>query len=263
MATFNPTSSLRSFLVLLFLLPIACSARELKRVSPKPPSCANTKYYLLMFGSQLDEPEPEYSHSWGTFVKVTWPDPHQPVPRMETITISWLPRSLVIRLWTLHPEPGANFDLHSTLRYVLDNKERVSMWGPYEVDEELFRKAADQLALLNSGQVRYKAVDIGRLSNRVSNCIHALTSAVRGVQPHVFIPAWGETASFVVLQHYRRWIVDHHEHYWISSALGMDAYPIIYREYRNPRTGDIIGVPARLFGWNEERNRPTYGPPVR
>src|SRR5690606_15226789 len=187
---------------------------------------ANTKYYLMIFGSQLAEPEPEYSHSWGTFVKVTY-HPDQPVPQMESFTISWLPRSLVIRVWALTAEPGVNLDLHSTMRYVLDNGERVSMWGPYEVDEELFVLAADQLDLLNSGQVRYKAVDLGRLSNRVNNCIHSLTAVVRGVEPHVIIPAWGETASYVVVRHYRPWILDlDHEHYWVSSALGLDQYPI-------------------------------------
>jgi hypothetical protein len=216
-----------------------------------------------MFGSQLPEPEPEYSHSWGTFVKVTF-DPCQPAPQMESFTISWLPQSLVIRLWTLHAEPGVNLDLHSTLRYVLGNHERVSMWGPYEIDEELFGLAADQLDILQSGQVRYKAIDIGRLSNRVNNCIHSLTAVVRGIQPHVFIPAWGETASFVILQEYRSWIVDReHEHYWVSSALGLDAYPIIYRTYRNPRTGTYRGAPGRLFGWNDYLNVPSYGPPAR
>jgi hypothetical protein len=214
-----------------------------------------------MFGSQLSEPEPEYSHSWGTFAKVTF-NPAQPTPRMESFTISWLPRSLIIRLWTLEAEPGVNLDLHSTMRYVLGNQERVSMWGPYEIDEELFYKAADQLDLLQSGQVCYKAIDIGWFSDRASNCIHALTSAVRVVQPHVFIPAWGETASFVILQDYTPWIVDrYHEHYYISSALGLDAYPIVYRKYRNPRTGDILGVPGRLFGWDDSLSVPTYGPP--
>jgi hypothetical protein len=35
-----------------------------------------------------------------------------------------------------------------------------------------------QLALLNSGQVRYKAADTGYRTNRVSNCTHAVSHTV-------------------------------------------------------------------------------------
>src|SRR5437764_1394440 len=124
------------------------------------------------------------------------PLPPPSVSVVEAHTISWLPENLHIRVRALLPEPGYNFGLHQTLRYALAEGQRVSLWGPYQIDPELFWKARQQILLLQSGQVCYKAVDSLYRTDRVSNCIHAIDGAVDGHRVQVLSPGWGETASF-------------------------------------------------------------------
>jgi hypothetical protein len=224
---------------------------------------AGEAYYLLMFGSQRVPPNPNYSHSFATFVRVTWPGegPCPECPCVEAHTISWLPRSLIVHTNALFAECGHNFEMHATLRYVLASRERVSLWGPYQIERELYCRALRQIALLESGQVLYKADDTGRRSDRVSNCIHAVSSLAGGYRLRVLSPGWGETASYYILGELSPWVIDRCQvHPWVGRALGLDCYPIIYREWENPRSGAVLGTINRLFG-GERGLTPTYGPP--
>jgi hypothetical protein len=227
------------------------------------PAQAGEACYVLMFGAQQIPNRPNYSHSFATFVRVTWPG-NGPCPGRFTIeahTISWLPRNLVIRTLALLPECGYNFDLDTTLRYVLSNDERVSMWGPYQIHPDLYCRALRQIARLESGQLKYKADDTGWPARRVSNCIHALSEVVNRPLLLVASPGWGEMASYYVLREYRPWLVDEEQkHYWVSQALGLDCYPIIYRQrIVSPRSG-ILGPLYRILG-GERDLEATYGPP--
>ena len=224
---------------------------------------AGEAYYLIMFGSQQIPNRPNYAHTFATFVRVGW-EGNGPCGNrfsLEAHTISWLPRNLVIRTWALLPECGGNFDLHSTLRYVLKNGERVSMWGPYQISPDLYCRALKQIARLESGQLLYKADDTGFPARRVSNCIHAVSEVVDRPLIIVASPGWGEMASYYVLREMRPWVLDEQtRHYWVSSALGLNCYPIIYRRrITSPRSG-FLGPLYRLFG-GERDLYPTYGPP--
>jgi hypothetical protein len=219
--------------------------------------------YLIMFGSQRIPNQPNYSHSFATFVRVSWPG-NGPCPGkviLEAHTISWLPRNLIIRTWAVLPECGYNFGLHTTLRYVQSNGARVSMWGPYQIDPDLYHRAVQQVARLQSGQLRYKADDTGWPARRVSNCIHALSEVVNRPLLLVASPGWGEMASHYVLREMRPWILDEEtKHYWVSSALGLDCYALIYRQrIASPRSG-FLGPVYRLLG-GERDLVATYGPP--
>src|SRR5262249_21756684 len=173
---------------------------------------------------------PRYSHSFAEFIKVT--DCGSGPSVLTHHRISWLPQSLDIRLFTLCPEPGVNLGLYTTLRYVLDNGERVSMWGPYRIEKDLYDRAMARIQELESGNVQYKAVDSGYSPARVSNCIHAIGEIVGGARVRVASPGWGETASYALLLRMERWILDDRkEHPWIEEALGLNDYPIIRRDY--------------------------------
>jgi hypothetical protein len=225
------------------------------------PAVAQESYYLLMFASQRTPPDPDHSHSFATFVRVRCNGPQPGVPVIESHTISWLPANLRIRLLALLPEPGHNFDLHTTLRYALDDQQRVSLWGPYQISPELYYLALTQVNLLESGQVRYKAIDTGYPSDRVSNCIHAIGSIAEGYRVRVLSPGWGETASFVLLERFAPWIVDCNlTHPWVASALGLTCYPIIYRDYEHPRSGYFRGAVSRALGLQPSTTA-SYGPP--
>jgi hypothetical protein len=226
-------------------------------------AAAGDEYYLLMFGSQRIPNNPNYSHSFATFVHVWWPGdcPMPPFFFLEAHTISWLPQSMRVRTNALCAEPGWNVPLDTTLRYVLDSGERVSLWGPYPIEPELYFRAMRRIAQLESGEVRYKADDSGRNDNRVSNCIHAVGAIADGIRIRVASPGWGEVASYVILQRLRPWIIDRNApQRRLATALGLDCYPIIYRDYQAPRSGAIYGPIYRLFG-GERYLRASFGPP--
>jgi hypothetical protein len=224
---------------------------------------AQEGYFLLMFGSQRTPPDPAQAHCFATFVRVRYNGPQPGVPVVEAHTISWLPENLHIRVGALLPEPGHNFELHQTLRYALAEGQRVSLWGPYQVAPELYWKARQQILLLQSGQVCYKAVDSLYRTDRVSNCIHAIGGAVDGHRVRVLLPGWGETASFVLLRRFSPWIVDPCQtHPWVGRALGLDGYPLVYRDFQPPRSGLFRGAVGRMTG-EESAIRSSYGPPPR
>jgi hypothetical protein len=65
----------------------------------------------------------------------------------------------------------------------------------------------------------------------------------------------------VVLRRLLPWVIDPDcPDYRVSSALGLDAIPIIYRDRVSPRSGAICGPLYRLLG-GERDLRATYGPP--
>lgn len=223
---------------------------------------AGEDYFLLMFGSQQIPNKPQYSHSSATFVKVCWPGdgPCPANPVLQPVTISWLPCDMKFKL-IARAECGRNFDLDTTLRWCYCNDMRVSLWGPYRICPELYYKALHIAARLEGGRVRYKAVDTGYNSAYVSNCIHAIANVVQGPRVRVATPGWGEMASFYILREYEPYIVQPGcRHDWVALALGLQQYPIIYREYERPRSGAIFGPVYRLLG-GESDLQATYGPP--
>ena len=199
-------------------------------------------YYLTMFGSQTTPNNPNYSHTFATFVRASGEGPCPTGYVVEDcFTISWLPTSLKVRTRALLPECGHNFDLPQTLHYVLSEDEHVSMWGPYRIDEELYDNAVQQRDVLESGEVRYKALDSGYPTDRASNCIHAVGSVAHGYRIRVLSPWFGVTASWAVLQTFRPHIIDKDQtHEWVYAYLGLDAYPITRRDYDvEPKVGPI------------------------
>lgn len=213
---------------LLGLLPVGATAQE--------------SYYVMVFGSQRPViNQPAHTHSWATFVRVTC-DPARPgATRIEPHTISWLAATLVIRPMALHPEPGVNLELHRTLQWAYDDCQRVSVWGPYQVDKCLFDRALIKQSALESGEVRYKANDVGYDSARVSNCVHACADVAQGPRLRVGQPGWGQSASYFVTLTYRPFIIDDQTtHDWLLDALALRNYPLVRRDLDDNPTRNIL-----------------------
>jgi hypothetical protein len=194
---------------------------------------AGEAYFVVMFAAQRTPNEPEYSHSFATFVRVTWPD-YCPTPtnyNYESHTISWMPVSRDVQVLNLHPECGCNFDLHTTILTYVHNRSRVSMWGPYQIAPELYHSALKEIAYLDSGKVLYKAMSGHRINANVCNCSHALMAAVDGPKMTIASPGWGDKASRFILEHkYRPWIVDPDRTFpWVATLIGLDYYPVVRR----------------------------------
>ncbi len=206
---------------------------------------AGERYYLLVFGSQRPNVIATPSHTFATFVKVTDAADAPGAPCLEAHTISWLYRNIEGRhVARLLPEEGVNMDLHTTLRYVLGEGQRVSLWGPYRIEMGLYERAVAQQARLESGEMRYKAVDTGFPADRVANCIHAVSDLAEGQRRlRIASPGWGESASYFVTLQLADWILDPRQtHDWVAHALGLDDYPIVRRDLfdGNPTAGVFL-----------------------
>ena len=170
---------------------------------------ADEFYYVAVFGSQRTPNNPDYAHSFAAFVRACGDGP---CPKSFTVedcfTISWLPANAQGRTHALLPECGHNYTLAETLDITQAGGEALTMWGPYRIDESLYCLAQAKYAELESGRVCYKAIDSGYRTDRVSNCIHALTAITDGDRRYVASPGYGETASYFVLQNFQPYIIE-------------------------------------------------------
>ena len=236
--------------VLAAALVVGCAATAVRPPSPatalRPeeflatPPPPNERYYLLLFGSQTTPKLARYTHSWGTVVKATCV-PGQARPALEIHTISWMPATLEIRPLRFQVEPGVNLTLERTLEYVLDNNERVSMWGPYEIWHGMYHRFVTQESFLTSGRISYQCIDTVGEAARCGNgsdCIHAMTDMDPFFDRQEYpLSRFGEAATaHVVRQIMTRPIAINPScpHDWLIGCLGLDHYPIIRRSYRGP-----------------------------
>ena len=209
-------------------------------------------YYLLVFGSQRPRPCPRYSHTFATFVRATGRGPCAETYELECHTISWLPEGGHVRPAALMPERGRNFDLGTTLQWATGTGQQIALWGPYQIDAELYGQGLRQAALLESGTVCYKAIDSGYLSDHVTNCIHAVSAVADGHGRLLLIPGFGEVASYWISLRFRPWLIEpRRSHDWVASRLGLDGWPIVRRDWGWLGDGLLHGAIRSVFRWDE------------
>ncbi|MFL5328548.1 MAG: hypothetical protein ACJ8C4_06500 [Gemmataceae bacterium] len=205
-----------------------------------PPAPPTERYYLLVFGSQSTPIRPKYSHTWATVVRVVETGP-ECASLIETHTISWMPQSLEIRPLSFCVEPGVNLEMHHTIQEMLNNDEKIAVWGPFEIRAGLYRKFVMQQSFLESGTVGYQCIDsvgeAGHCGNG-TDCIHAITdidtSLERGGYP---LSQFGERASKHIVDQLARccgFINQCQTHDWLICALNLKQYPIDHRCYHGP-----------------------------
>jgi hypothetical protein len=197
------------------------------------------RFYILVFGSERTIRVPRYTHTWATIVK-TVEAPGCAPQVAEVHTISWMPATLEIRPWRFTPEPGRNLELHETLRMVLDHREHVAMWGPYEIYPQGFRRGLMQKAFMESGRVGYQCIDtVGEGADGTGcDCIHAITDMDPDFQRNYYrLTRFGQAGSeFIVRQLFERnLVVTGQTHSWLEGPLGLCQYPIQHRDYRDRR----------------------------
>ena len=113
------------------------------------------------------------------------------------------------------------------------NNARVSMWGPFEVTEERYRRACEQAARLESGAVRFRSLDSFGRNRDVVHCVHAVTFADPTVsryrQPVLRV---GEPGTSGLAELYLRdgaFVGGAVTHDWLIAALGLDRHPVVRR----------------------------------
>jgi len=192
-------------------------------------------YYVVVLRAQTVPQRPKSSHSRATFVRVPGVcargPPAAEAQPIESFAISWMPCKMELTPNRPLSEPGRNLDLPTSFEAVYAHCECVSAFGPYQIDEWLFCRAKGHLQELESGDVRYKTIDIGYLPLRVSNCIHALTSFDREhARVRIGRTNFGEVASYYVAETYwSHMIFSGQNHPWIAEVLGLCQYPIKWR----------------------------------
>jgi len=198
---------------------------------PIPPVVPQTRYYFILYGGQSRPFKPRTAHTWATFVKAT-PDAAG-VLCMESFTISWLPATGEVKPWKCRAETGKNYTLAETFAIAAEQKDRVSMWGPFEIDATRFEMAAAQAAFLESGEVLYRAIDSFTLNHFVQHCVHAVTYAdpilKEKIQPVLQV---GEPGTSRLAERYLKsgaFIGGAVTHDWVLSATGIDHYPVVRR----------------------------------
>jgi hypothetical protein len=192
------------------------------------PAQASDRYFVIMFGSESSPKRLQYTHTWGTYVKVSGEGPDPANYQITYHTISFLPATLKIRVFALRPEPSVNLDLYSTLDYVLGNGESVDVWAPMEVRRELYEASVHQYQRLMRGEALYQAIDPP--NDDVYDCIHA-NSALdpKFGQGHYPLIRVGKPATaYIVKQLGSRGLVfdPTDDTRWILSRLGVDRYPV-------------------------------------
>jgi hypothetical protein len=190
---------------------------------------AQDRYYTLIFGSQSCPKQLRYTHTWATFVRVVG-DPSDPNGcQVYQHTISWLPATLDVRVWSPFPETGVNLDLYQTLIAVYAKRESVTMWGPFVIRPEIYERSLRVWGILGSGAARYRAISTPR-DLLISDCIHAVAAVDpvfgRGHYPLIRI---GKPASrYLARQVMTRSVFDQalYDNSWLIPRLGLDRYPI-------------------------------------
>lgn len=227
-------------------------SEDLARI-PKDPS---VRYYLILFGSQDLLRRPAYTHTWATLVKAT--DRPGRCPALEVHTISWLPTKIEINALSRHVEPGANLGLEDTIKNALDTRQRIAMWGPYEVWRGFAYRFLTQKAFLDSGAVGYQCIDSVGEAGRNGNgcdCIHAITDMDPAYPRYRYpLALYGHAATANLvrrLMHSPIFIDPPTTHNWLIPELGLHQYPIEWRQYHGnavphtPGSGDLDVAPAR------------------
>jgi hypothetical protein len=126
---------------------------------------------------------------------------------VETQSISWMPNNLDIRPLRFTPVAGTNLTLAQSLRWASLASAQVTMWGPFPIRRELYEMASRQAARLNSGNADYVVLDRRFRENGASNCIHAVSDLDTTQPPLATGTAFGNEASEMVLDHFRRYIL--------------------------------------------------------
>jgi hypothetical protein len=198
---------------------------------------AQERFFIIVFGAQSTPIVPNRTHTFATFARVVPCATAGTPPLVEWHTISWVPATLKLRTCAPCPEPGVNLDLNSTIEWCLGTKQRISYWGPYEIDQEMYLRFVAQKARLESGAVSYNVIDSFCVPDdrAVSDCIHAVsdTDYRHSRLYYLEFRRFGELASeFIVFSMaQRRRINPCVRHEWVADLIGLRCQPVIEREY--------------------------------
>jgi hypothetical protein len=203
--------------------------------------------FIVLFSYQHTGPlnRPWLTHTFATAVTLT-----DDGSLGEMHTISWLSapgENPGLFRWS---RPGANYELHETLRKGVDQQLRLSAWGPFRIDRELFDLIGAQKTRLEAGDIWYRAMDrttrFPSAPNRRSGfsssvrCSHAVSDSAGFLATRT---ARGDEATYLVARHFERFFVatpetegwtTHPVYPAVAEKLRLDRYPIHWQQLTKP-----------------------------
>jgi hypothetical protein len=198
-------------------------------VGSAEPVRAGESFYVMIFGSQSHPKQLRFTHTWATFIRAVGEGPDPSTYYVEYRTISWLPATLDVRVLAAHPEPGVNLDLYASIDTVLADRERITMWGPFVATKLIYDRAAAQVARLESGTVRYRAID-GSQDLTIDDCIHAVADIdpVFGRNHYPLVRIGKPASRYIAKQIKTRTPFDEdlYDNRWLITRFGLERYPI-------------------------------------
>ena len=194
-----------------------------------PSAQAGEHYFLLIFGSQSSPKVLNRTHTWASFVKATGEGPDLATYALEVNTISWLPASLKVKVWSPRAEKGVNFSLEQTLDYVYGRRESVTLWGPFVIGRPIYERSLEVRQVAESGRAEYRAISNG-YDMLISDCIHAVAAVdpVLGRNHYPLIRIGKPASRYIARQIMTRSLFDQYqyENSWLIARLGLCRYPI-------------------------------------
>ena len=190
---------------------------------------ADDYYFAMIFGSQSKPKQLRYTHTWATIVRAVGEGPDLNTYQLELSTISWLPRTLDVKVLRPKPEPGVNLDLYQTLQAIMANDESITMWGPFVVRPEVWQRSLQIRQILESGQAEYRAISTAR-NILISDCIHAVAAMdpMFGRNHYPLVRIGKPASRYIAHEVMQRSIYDQYQYNnaWLIPRLGLDRYPI-------------------------------------
>jgi hypothetical protein len=165
------------------------------------------RHYVLVFSAQAEPNLVRRSHSFAVFVLANDSVAGANGKQIETHCISWMPKSLSIQPFHMLPEPGVNLDMNATLDWARSVHSRVSMWGPFAIQKELYEKAVVREGQLESGIVQYLCMDRRYRNEFACNCIHAISDMDRKEPMLDSGSSHGKAASETIVNHLRPFVL--------------------------------------------------------
>mgnify|MGYP005836512127 CR=1 FL=1 len=196
-----------------------------------PQAIGQTRYYMILFGGQAIPFRPRTAHTWAIFAKAR--RQVDSTLAVEWFTISWLPAEGPVQPLRLWPQKGKNYTLEETMQRAAEQKDRVSMWGPYEISALRYELARQWFYQLSSGRVRYRVLDTLWFNPRIAHCVHAVTYAdpvlCRRIQPVVRVGEPGTSRLAMMYVRDGAFLQPEITHDWLIPVIGLDRYPFVRR----------------------------------
>lgn len=200
-------------------------------------------HYMVLLANQRNAFLPHCAHSFAAFLEAEMDPRDGSLTPINQFVISWLPVSLKIAFLRF-PEPGRNLDLDATFNWACTIKSKVSAWGPFRIDEMLFRKARQRYDYLETGITQYVVLDNFYRPFMASNCIHAISDL--DLTPNLLTTgiSYGIAASRKVAHYLRPWLIrPDRTHPQVAEILGLNRHDIQYLSLDTDRG------PVRATGW--------------